>query len=426
MNIAFLSSVNPTNPLNKNNFIYYIYQNIQQNHHTTWISQPQTEFHQAYHDDENYPFNKNNYSLLFGKLLSDIINYECYDLIICCDDFLLAYLTTKTPIIYIKEYTIKLHQQNPIINDSEHLQFIEALALEKRAIQNATHIVCSSERVKTDIINDYQTIPKKVSVIDIEANTNNNIILQQGISKKYSEENRNWEKWREAMNQIINQLINDIEEKVFIPVFAINLQERKDRRDHIIHEFENKDEFEFNLIEACKDHLGTVGLWNSIIKIVKMAKEKKEDVIIICEDDHYFTENYSAKLLFKEIQEAYIQGADILAGGIGGFGLAIPVGYKRYWVDWLWCTQFIVVYASLFERILQYSYKETDTVDGVLSTLTNNKMVVYPFISEQKDFGYSDVTQSNMDNQGRIREHFSHSNRKLKLIEQVYQLNKVK
>ena len=75
-----------------------------------------------------------------------------------------------------------------------------------------------------------------------------------------------------------------------------------------------------------------------------MAKEQEEDVIVICEDDHFFTENYSPGLLFKEIREAYMQGAELLSGGIGGFGQAIPVGYHRYWVDWFWSTQFIVIY----------------------------------------------------------------------------------
>ena len=48
-----------------------------------------------------------------------------------------------------------------------------------------------------------------------------------------------------------------------------------------------------------------------MIKIIKMAKEKGDDIIVICEDDHYFTENYSPKLLFKEVTEAYIQGAEV-------------------------------------------------------------------------------------------------------------------
>ena len=47
--------------------------------------------------------------------------------------------------------------------------------------------------------------------------------------------------------------------------------------------------------------------------------------------------------------------------------------------------------------MLNYSFKGIDTADEVISQLANNKMVIYPFISEQKDFGYSDVTLSNME-----------------------------
>ena len=64
-----------------------------------------------------------------------------------------------------------------------------------------------------------------------------------------------------------------------------------------------------HLVEACTHSKGTIGLWNSITKVIKMAKRAgKTIVIVICEDDHFFTENYSSGLLFKEIQEAYMQG----------------------------------------------------------------------------------------------------------------------
>lgn len=125
----------------------------------------------------------------------------------------------------------------------------------------------------------------------------------------------------------------------------------------------------------------------------------------------------------KEIQEAYLQGADMLSGGIGGFGQAIHVGCNRYWVDWLWCTQFVVIYKHFFDTILAYEFKETDTADGVFSQLSANKMVIYPFISEQKDFGYSDVTLTNMQNKGRIREHFAWANKKFSMIRAVEEKN---
>ena len=51
-----------------------------------------------------------------------------------------------------------------------------------------------------------------------------------------------------------------------------------------------------------------------------------------------------------------------------------------------------------------------------MSVLSTCSMVIYPFISEQTDFGYSDVTQSNQENSGRIREHFTSANQAFKTV----------
>lgn len=580
MNIAFLSSLDPTDIHSWSGTLYYIYRSLQKEHRMTWIGQRQyaevSEFHQS-NFGANTPFIPEKYAPMFGKMLSDVLNYECYDLVVCRDYFFLAYLVTEIPVIYVGDTTFKLFNQYMQIKDTAFLRLAEDL--EERAIQRASHIVYSSEWAKTSAVNDYHVDPEKISVIEFGANIEDvpdfqdyispstcNLLFigtnwkmkggdkllkiyselrNRGIdctltiigsspaqdvndpnikvyplvdkstsegkeafrqllgrshfliaptlfdcygivnceaaaygipvltsdvggvsqvicegengflmsvdaeaseyadkieavysdteqfnvlrkkSRQHFEERLNWETWRVKMNKVFDRVL-DNEEEFYIPVYAINVKEREDRKRHIIKEFENRPEFQFNLIEACRHPKGTIGLWNSIVNIVKLAKEKEEDVIIICEDDHYFTENYSPKLLFKEIREAYMQGADVLSGGIGGFGQAIPVGYQRYWVDWFWCTQFIVVYASFFDKILSYQFKEDDTADDVMSALTNNKMVIYPFISEQKDFGYSDVTRSNMDNQGRIREHFAWANAKLRMTEQVCKLREMK
>ena len=132
--------------------------------------------------------------------------------------------------------------------------------------------------------------------------------------RKHFETRLNWNVWKKRMND----LLISIKEGTYIPVYVINIKEREERRKHIVREFEGKSEFEFHLVEACTHSKGTIGLWNSITKVIKMAKEREDDVIVICEDDHFFTENYSSGLLFKEIQEAYMQGAELLSGGIGG------------------------------------------------------------------------------------------------------------
>lgn len=120
--------------------------------------------------------------------------------------------------------------------------------------------------------------------------------------RKHFETRLNWNVWKKRMNDLLIS-IKEREEGTYIPVYVINIKEREERRKHIVREFEGKSEFEFHLVEACTHSKGTIGLWNSITKVIKMAKEREDDVIVICEDDHFFTENYSSGLLFKEIQE---------------------------------------------------------------------------------------------------------------------------
>jgi glycosyl transferase family 25 len=122
-----------------------------------------------------------------------------------------------------------------------------------------------------------------------------------------------------------------------------------------------------------------------------MAVENDDDVIIICEDDHQFTASYSKSYLKRNIIEAYYQGADILSGGIRNFTQIIPLTRERFWIDYFWGTQFIVLYKKCFSRILSEELDQFVTVDEFLSEISSNKMVIYPFVSIQKDFHFSDI-----------------------------------
>lgn len=209
-------------------------------------------------------------------------------------------------------------------------------------------------------------------------------------------------------------------EDICIPTYVINLKCRTDRLEHVLQQFADKVEFDIHVIEACTHPIGAVGLWQSIVKIVKQVKDSDDDVIIICEDDHTFTEDYDRDRMIHNIIEAASQGVELLSGGIGGFGNAVPITVNRYWIDWLWCTQFIVLYRPIFQKILNYEFKETDTADGVFSVLTTHKMVLYPFISIQHDFGYSDVTHSNNEISGKITQHFKMADKKLSMYQKVF------
>lgn len=211
----------------------------------------------------------------------------------------------------------------------------------------------------------------------------------------------------------------DDKDGFYVPTYVINLKDRMDRRNHIQEQFQDKPEFELNFVDAEVHSIGAVGLWKSIVKVINIALKNDDDVIIICEDDHTFTPAYRKGYLFANIFEASRKGAELLSGGIGGFGVAVPVALNLYWMDWYWSNQFLVIFRPLFERILEYSFKDTDMADCVLSVLSDKKMTVYPFISIQKDFGYSDVTLLNDRVPGKIASYFVNSDNRLSLIHKV-------
>ncbi|MDR6784087.1 hypothetical protein ABIE26_002524 [Pedobacter africanus] len=206
-----------------------------------------------------------------------------------------------------------------------------------------------------------------------------------------------------------------------LPTYIINLKKRTERLTHVLNEFKDKEEFKITVIEAVEDSVGAAGLWKSMIKIINLAIENNEDVIVLCEDDHQFTKNYNKEFLFENIVDAYNQGADILCGGIsGGFGHVLPLTKNRFWIDNYWCNQFIVIYKSFYQTMLETEFDRTKKVDNTLSELTSNKMVLYPFISEQKFFGYSDVTKYNQDHPEWTQNRFAMASEKLQVIQEVY------
>lgn len=205
----------------------------------------------------------------------------------------------------------------------------------------------------------------------------------------------------------------------YLPVYVINLKDRTERKQHIMEQFQGKPEFALTWVEAVEHSIGAVGLWQSMVKAVQMAEENEDDIMIICEDDHTFTPAYHKEYLLANIIGANEQGSELLSGGIGGFGAAVPVAANRYWVDWFWSTQFIVIFKPLFQKKQNYEFKDTDTADGVLSVLAKDKMTVYPFISIQKDFGYSDVTRTNNEISGMITNHFRKTDMRLRVIHSV-------
>lgn len=207
---------------------------------------------------------------------------------------------------------------------------------------------------------------------------------------------------------------------ITLPTYVINLPERTERLEHIKAEFEGKPEFDIHIIKACKHKVGALGLWMSIRKVIEMAIANDDDVIVICEDDHQFTKDYNKEFLIKNIIQANSEGADLLSGGSGKFSMAMPITKDRYWVGYLLSAQFMVIYKKFFQQILDHPYDEKIVADLAYSGMTQYKMLLYPFISTQKDFGYSDVTEAHNEQKNLVTDMFIRSDNKLKRIQEAF------
>ena len=203
-----------------------------------------------------------------------------------------------------------------------------------------------------------------------------------------------------------------------IPVYAVNLKSRIDRKKFILSQFDGKEEFQFYLIEAHQHRIGAMGLWGTIRYILNDLVCPEVEYIILCQDDHLFTKEYSKELLLCCIDEATSLGADILSCGVSGFTSAINVSENLYWVEKFSGLQLTVLFRNFFQKILDSSFENINAADLKFCQLTEKKFFIYPFLSIQKEFGYSDVTNGN-NVKGIVENGFRDSDEKVKIITSV-------
>jgi hypothetical protein len=205
----------------------------------------------------------------------------------------------------------------------------------------------------------------------------------------------------------------------YIPLYIINLKSRADRKEHILKEFAGLNEFRVTIVDAFEHKKGAIGLWNSIAHILQNLLKEDDDFMIICEDDHQFTEHYSREHLVTCIGEAEKKGSDILSGGVSWHNSAVQAGNHIYWTEKFTGLQFTVIFRKFYSKILKADFGDTDAADFKICSLTDEKYFVYPFISTQKEFGYSDVTPKN-NLSGRVCELFKKSESNVSTLNEVY------
>ncbi|HWK57190.1 MAG TPA: hypothetical protein VNQ80_07625 [Parapedobacter sp.] len=97
-----------------------------------------------------------------------------------------------------------------------------------------------------------------------------------------------------------------------IPAFAINLKSRIDRFKSIHSEFLDHKGFQLEIVKAIEDPNGAYGLWKTIYTIINEADKRGDKFVLICEDDHIFTQYFNMEEFKNRITECKSIGVDIL------------------------------------------------------------------------------------------------------------------
>ena len=204
-----------------------------------------------------------------------------------------------------------------------------------------------------------------------------------------------------------------------LPVLIVNLKSRTDRRIHIKKELSEHDEFRTSVVDTVEHESGAIGLSRTMQKNVNRATKMDWEYFILCEDDHQFTKHYNYEILQKSINEVQEKRADILCGGGSWFKTGLQNSKKLFWVEKFSGVQFTIKFKRFYQKILDVEvFDEHNAADYKLSGFTGKKFVIYPFISVQKDFGYSDVTPKNIV-EGRVEKLFESALERLDLLNKI-------
>src|SRR5690606_31041937 len=111
-------------------------------------------------------------------------------------------------------------------------------------------------------------------------------------------------------------------------------------------------------------------------------------------------------------------GFDVLLGGMSNVHDVLFLDEQLIWLGGFTGLQFSVIFARFFNRFLEYILPKGANLDINLTEISDNIYGLYPAISMQKTFGYSDVTMKNNDLN--VETYFEECNLKLDRLYKVY------
>ena len=174
-------------------------------------------------------------------------------------------------------------------------------------------------------------------------------------------------------------------ENVTVSVYALIYSDVNTISD-FLKQFHDRPEFELHLVP-----ITVSSAWTALQDCIRKSDNDDDDLIIVCNERHLFTEDYDWDVFLQNIIKAQQMGCDILLSGATGFRYAVRVANNIFWIDKFKQDEFFVIYKKAFQKILK-SHKEGLPVTTCLSDLVSNIICTVPFMSS-----YSADSNSNPD-----------------------------
>ena len=138
----------------------------------------------------------------------------------------------------------------------------------------------------------------------------------------------------------------------YYPIPTFILIQQSNNIENVKKEFTGRDEFAVNIIEHISDGQRMDNLKGTVRSIIQNASEINTEYIIVCKDNHQFSDGYSKEVLYRSIQCAKELKADILCGGLSIFKSVFRISEDVFWVEDFSGLPFTIIFRDFFEKIL--------------------------------------------------------------------------
>lgn len=140
--------------------------------------------------------------------------------------------------------------------------------------------------------------------------------------------------------------------------------------------------FKVKFLSAAVEKQSAHLMWLQIVNLVQQAKQTNEKLIILSRQWDVLQNLYPIDRLTEAINDALALQVKILISNTSSADATLlPLTPNLFWTDSVAGFDFLVIYESCFELILNEDFSEYNNIAECLENLTSNKMLIYPMIN---------------------------------------------